>query len=75
MKDIKKGYTRVKNFEKYEPFVHKVPCKYCGFYNNPSRLHKRSNAKYYKCCKCGRDLKSEKEDFKDRLSQLLKEGK
>ena len=73
MKLTKIDYVRVKNSEKFLPLIHKVPCKYCDFYNDPRKLHKRDTDKYFRCAKCGRELKSEKDDFKDRLSKLLKE--
>lgn len=65
-------YFRVKN-NNVKSAPHKVPCK-CGYYNDPTRLRKREGEKYYRCCKCGKELKSAKDDFKDNLMLRLKGG-
>lgn len=57
---------------KYElDAAHKVICV-CGYYNNPAKLRRVGNSKYCKCFRCGRDLKSKKDEFKDNLVALLK---
>ena len=61
-------------FEDKTPLIHKVPCRHCGYYNNPVRLHKLERDTYYRCIKCGKELKTEKQDFIDRLTLLLKGG-
>jgi DNA-directed RNA polymerase subunit RPC12/RpoP len=67
-------YFRVKRAKEKESAVHKIVCKKCGWYNDPTRLHKRENEKYYRCIKCGSELKSDKDNFKDTLNKLLKGG-
>lgn len=52
---------------------HKVPCK-CGYYNDPTKIRKREGEKYYRCWKCGRELKTAKDNFKDNLLLRLKGG-
>ena len=51
---------------------HKVICD-CGYYNDPSKLRRTGSNKSCKCIKCGRDLKSKRDEFKDTLLRLLKE--
>ena len=55
--------------------MHKILCKTCGWCNDPTRIHKRENEKYYRCLKCGAELKSNKDDFKDKLMIIMKGGK
>lgn len=65
-------YFQVKRDSK-QSAPHKVPCK-CGYYNDPTKLRKRDGDKYFRCWKCGRELKSAKDDFKDNLMLRLKGG-
>lgn len=75
MKVTKADYLRVKNAAKKEPFVHKVLCRTCGWCNDPIKTHKRKNEKYYRCIKCGAELKTEKEEFRDNMLKMMKGGK
>lgn len=74
-KITKSDFQRVQNAKRKEPLVHKILCKTCGWCNDPTRIHKRENEKYYRCLKCGAELKSNKDDFKDKLMIIMKGGK
>ena len=69
----KADYFRVKHAAEKEPMVAKVVCQHCGYWNDPTRTHRRKNEKYFRCRICGCELKSPKDDFKDKLLNQLKE--
>lgn len=66
-------YWRVLQSKKYAPQVHKIPCKHCGYYNDPRYIRKLQDGKYYRCVKCGNELKTEKQEFADKLLDKIKE--
>lgn len=69
----KADFYRVKRAEEKEPLVAKVVCKHCGYWNDPTKTHRRKGEKYFRCRICGCELKSPKDDFKDKLLKQLKE--
>ena len=74
MPDVNRGdYWRVENSKKYAAQIHKIPCKHCGYYNDPRYIRKLQHGKYFRCVKCGTELKTEKQEFADIMMEMLKD--